>query len=62
MSNCNCAPLGAVNNPPEQITDLDTLLRRVAQRDAATFAQFYDATKARVASTRYDRAWRIRGG
>jgi RNA polymerase sigma-70 factor (ECF subfamily) len=46
--NCNCAPPGAVNNPPRLTTDLDRLLRRVAQRDAAAFAEFYDATKARV--------------
>ena len=29
-------------------TDLDGLLRRVAQRDADAFAAFYDATRARV--------------
>ena len=29
-------------------TDLDALLRRVAQRDADAFAAFYDATRARV--------------
>jgi RNA polymerase sigma-70 factor, ECF subfamily len=29
-------------------TDLDTLLRRVARRDAAAFAAFYDSTRSRV--------------
>ena len=37
-----------MNDPPRLTTDLDTLLHRVAQRDAAAFAEFYDATKARV--------------
>ncbi|MBU3752012.1 MAG: sigma-70 family RNA polymerase sigma factor [Mycobacterium sp.] len=34
---------GTVSTP-----DLDALLRRVAQHDAAAFAEFYDATRSRV--------------
>ena len=33
---------------PVTNTDLDVLLRRVAQRDAEAFAAFYDATRSRV--------------
>jgi RNA polymerase sigma-70 factor (ECF subfamily) len=43
-------PLGwpSMNEPSRLNTDLDTLLGRVAQHDTAAFAEFYDATKARV--------------
>ncbi len=33
---------------PAVTSDLDALLRRVARRDTDAFAQFYDATRARV--------------
>ena len=33
---------------PTMTTNLDTLLSRVADRDTVAFAEFYDATKARV--------------
>jgi RNA polymerase sigma-70 factor, ECF subfamily len=43
-------PLGwpSMNEPSRLNTDLDRLLGRVAQHDTAAFAEFYDATKARV--------------
>lgn len=34
--------------PPQQSSDLDALLRRVARRDVDAFAAFYDHTKTRV--------------
>lgn len=39
---------GGPVTPPVAGADLDALLRRVAQRDRAAFAAFYDATRSRV--------------
>ena len=40
--------LAAAVRLPDVTTDLDELLRQVAQRDADAFATFYDRTRARV--------------
>lgn len=37
-----------MTGPPQPSSDLDALLRRVAGRDTAAFAAFYDQTKTRV--------------
>jgi RNA polymerase sigma-70 factor (ECF subfamily) len=37
-----------MNGSPQVANDLDVLLRRVARGDADAFAEFYDATRARV--------------
>lgn len=42
------ARLRSLGGSTRLASDLDALLRRVGQGDAAAFAQFYDATKARV--------------
>jgi RNA polymerase sigma-70 factor (ECF subfamily) len=43
-------PLGyrSMARSPQVTNDLDALLRRVAAGDADAFAEFYDATRARV--------------
>ena len=41
-------PIAAVDRLPLVTTDLDELLRRVAQQDVDAFATFYDQTRARV--------------
>ena len=40
--------LAGVDRLPLVTTDLDALLRQVAQRDVDAFATFYDLTRARV--------------
>ncbi|BBX75086.1 sigma-70 family RNA polymerase sigma factor [Mycobacterium shinjukuense] len=37
-----------MTGPPRVSSDLDAVLRRVARRDDAAFAEFYDHTKSRV--------------
>ena len=39
---------GLMGGPPRLSSDLDELLSRVAAGDSAAFAEFYDATRARV--------------